>query len=233
MNLREIPARYPQETSKQYVYRVLFSEIMTLRLAPGTVLLDSEISKELGISRTPVREAFISLQEARLVDIFPKRSSCVSKINLNYVEEGLFVRYQIEKAVIREAMNILDGSALLRISRNLEDQSRCLADGNASRFWELDNRFHRDIYVASNKPWTWETITRITTHHDRIRRLMLQSNSTTQPIQKLYEEHCALFDAVVSRNHGGVDDLIYCHLAGGYRMTLPSLLKEYPDYFDI
>ena len=224
-----IPSKAGNETGRQYAYRVLYRAIMTLELEPGAQLQDTELSKMLGISRTPVREAIMSLQDARLVEVYPQRSSCVSRINLDYVEEGIFLRYNIEKAIVEEAMYTSDGAALARIRENLAQQKLFLDTRSNQDFTELDNAFHQLIYLAARKPWAWDTITRIATHHDRVRRL--QTRMAGQPMLALYDDHCALFEAIITRNSAGMDDLLYRHLTEGYRSALPTLMREYPDYF--
>lgn len=229
MTLSSFSPQAPHETGRQYAYRILYRSIMTLELEPGAQLQDTELSKLLGVSRTPVREAIMSLQDARLVEVYPQRSSCVSRINLDYVEEGVFLRYNIEKAIVNEAMFTSDGAALTRIRENLAQQKLYIDTHSDQDFTELDNAFHQLIYLAARKPWAWDTITRVTTHHDRVRRM--QSRMAGQPMLALYDDHCALFDAIVTRDCAGIDDLLYRHLTEGYRSALPILLREYPDYF--
>ena len=171
----------------------------------------------------------MSLQDARLVEIYPQRSSCVSRINLDYVEEGVFLRYNIEKAIVAEAMYTSDGAALTGIRENLAQQKLYLDTGSSEDFTELDNAFHQLIYLAARKPWAWDTITRVTTHHDRVRRM--QSRMAGQPVLSLYDDHCALFDAIVTQDGTGMDELLYRHLTEGYRAALPTLLRQYPGYF--
>ena len=153
MTLSSFSPQAPHETGRQYAYRILYRSIMTLELEPGAQLQDTELSKLLGVSRTPVREAIMSLQDARLVEVYPQRSSCVSRINLDYVEEGVFLRYNIEKAIVNEAMFTSDGAALTRIRENLAQQKLYIDTHSDQDFTELDNAFHQLIYLAARKPW--------------------------------------------------------------------------------
>ena len=90
-------------SSRMYVYSNLKGKIMNGEIAPGTKLSEQEISEKLGISRTPVREAFLQLAQEYLVGIYPQRGTIVTKIDLQLVEEGRFVREHIEKAIVVEA----------------------------------------------------------------------------------------------------------------------------------
>lgn len=63
----------PRENVRAYVYRLLYHNIMAVRLTPGTAVSEQEVSSYLDISRTPVREAFIHLSQDGLVEILPQR----------------------------------------------------------------------------------------------------------------------------------------------------------------
>ena len=96
---------------------------------------------------------------------------------------------------------------------------------------ELDNAFHKLLYLAAGKPWTWSTVMRIVTHHDRVRRLQVRLG--TDQLWPAHEEHRQLFHAVMTRSEANMDDFLYEHLTAGYRGALPELMQRYPDYFAI
>ena len=110
-----IPPKEAGESGRQYAYRVLYNAIMTLQLPPSEVLSDSELSQALQISRTPIREAIVSLQEAKLVEVFPQRASIVSHIDLDAIEEGVFLRHHTESAIFHEAVQKAYGAAVGRL----------------------------------------------------------------------------------------------------------------------
>ena len=70
----------PQETVREYAYRVLYQNIMTLKLPPGTAMSEQELSGILQVSRTPVREAFIRLAQKGLLEVLPQRGTFVSAL---------------------------------------------------------------------------------------------------------------------------------------------------------
>jgi len=231
MNEFAFPPKAPGENSRQYAYRVLLDAIMSLRFPPGMVLSDGELSEAMGISRTPVREAIMSLAESRLVTVCPQKSSCVSLLSLAAAEEGLFLRYQTERAILQEAVEKAGSGDLLKMRENLDAQKRCLQAGDKSGFMELDNAFHRLIYLSVNRPWTWTVVMGIVTHLDRIRVLQLREGSA-EALRPTYAEHCAIFEAVLSRSEAPMDTLLHAHLTGGYHRDILSLIRQYPDYFE-
>ena len=231
MDILSIPPKEPGENGRKYAYRVLYNGIMSLDFPPGMLLVDAELSQALQISRTPIREAIVSLVESKLVEVYPQRSSCVSRRNLDAIEEGVFLRYNIERAILREAIRKADGNDLSLMRQNIEQQKINLESGNLDRYMELDNAFHKLLYLAAGKPWTWSTVMRIVTHHDRVRRLQVRLG--TDQLWPAHEEHRQLFHAVMTRSEANMDDFLYEHLTAGYRGALPELMQRYPDYFAI
>ena len=226
-----LPAKAPGENSRQYAYRVLLDAIMSLRFAPGTVLSDGELSEALGVSRTPVREAIMSLTESRLVTVYPQKSSCVSLLSLDAAEEGLFLRYQTERAILQEAIGKAGSSDLLAMQENLAAQKACILSGDKTGFMAKDNEFHRLLYLSVNRPWTWTVVKGIVTHLDRIRCLQVQQNDAAA-LETTYAEHCAMFDAIMSRSTAPMDELLHAHLTGGYHRDILELIRLCPDYFE-
>jgi DNA-binding GntR family transcriptional regulator len=77
--------------------------IVTLKLAPGTVVSESELSQRIGIGRTPIREALQRLARERLVNILPRRGIVVSEINVKSQLRLLEVRRELERLISRSA----------------------------------------------------------------------------------------------------------------------------------
>ena len=227
-----IPAKNNGENARQYAYRVLYNGIMSLDFPPGMVLMDAELSKLMNISRTPVREAILSLVTLKLVDIQPQRSSIVSRIDLDAIEEGVFVRFNIERAVVLRAASLANGQDISYLNENLTKQKESLESRRYDEFFALDNLFHKRLYIATHKPWTWDIMVGIMTHHDRVRRLQIRLGDSGR-LWKSYEEHRTIYNSVISKNKDPMDDFLYDHLTAGYRTSLPELTRLYPDYFAI
>ena len=122
MNLININ-KHKNENNRAYTYRVLKENIMRLNLKPGESISEIELSEALNVSRTPVREAIVKLSEEKLVDVFPQRGSFVSKINLNLVEEAVFLRELCEKKILEIACKDPVSDTLINeLEKNIEYQ---------------------------------------------------------------------------------------------------------------
>ena len=80
--------RQPDENNRAYAYRILRKNIMNIQLQPGCQLSEAELSEHLVMSRTPIHEALMMLKGEWLVDVLPQRGSIVSKISIQYINEG-------------------------------------------------------------------------------------------------------------------------------------------------
>ena len=95
----KLSERLPRETGRDYALRVIKDNIVSLELAPGSQISESELAAEMGLSRTPVREALIELSKVKIIDIQPQKKSTVPLIDYDLVEESRFMRNLLECAV--------------------------------------------------------------------------------------------------------------------------------------
>ena len=104
-----------KETCKEYVYRVLKDNIMSLELSPGEILSESDLSKKLNVSRTPIREVLIKLKAEKLIEVKPQAGTYVSQIDWNLIEEAIFIRYNLEKEALKEACENFSEDTLIEV----------------------------------------------------------------------------------------------------------------------
>src|ERR1700751_1292311 len=109
-------------TTRVEAYDALRASIISLQRAPGQRLSEAELAKELGVSRTPVREAIIQLRTDGLVEVTPQAGTFVSKISLRNVREAQFAREALECAAIREAAPRIDAAAVDELRQNIASQ---------------------------------------------------------------------------------------------------------------
>ena len=105
--MKSILERQKQESAKDYVLRVLIHNIVNTELVPGERLIDQEICGQLGVSRTPFREAELELAQKKLIDIRPKIGTYVSYIDSGLVEEIRHLRSVLEAELAVMACDLL------------------------------------------------------------------------------------------------------------------------------
>ena len=114
--------RLPRETGRDYALRTLKDNIVRLALKPGSLVSENELAAEMGLSRTPVREALIELSKVKIVEIYPQRGSAIALIDCHMVEEARFMRRVLECAVIELDCMLADEKAIRMLQENVRLQ---------------------------------------------------------------------------------------------------------------
>lgn len=224
--------RKKKENHKEYAYRVLRYNIMTLQLLPGTPIVESILCEQLHISRTPIHEAISKLKEESLIDVFPQRGSYISPINLNNFREGYFLRLTIEPAIIKQIQGCISEKNSQLLLDNLNRQKEITeTTRDADEFLKLDNAFHKIIYEIAEKRLTWTAMRSVNSHFDRVRYMDTIINKAD--LNRIYQEHKWLYNILLIGIHSETEiHRFYEKHLGSFWEKFYSLLEQYPDYFN-
>ncbi len=215
------------ETAREYALRAITENIQSTALEPGQAISENEISSFLGVSRTPVREAIQELHKAALIEIYPQRGSYVSLINSQYVEEAVFLRKVLDIAVIEEACDLATQEDIKQLEENIALQEFYLEKDNTQKIFELDNEFHRMIYVAAKKETIHNMRRSLMIHFDRVRTLAM----LTVKDKKIVDDHKVMLKAIRDKDKEKAKEIVEKHL-NRYRVDQEELIKTYPQFFE-
>ena len=215
-----------KESNRDFALRVIRENIINLQLQPGSMISEQDIADELHLSRTPVHEALQELARTKIIEILPQRGSLVSLIDMELVEEAVFIRSTIEVAVIELACRKATEEDFVKLEENVSLQKFYQSNQNFEKFMELDNEFHDMFYRITNKMQCHYMVKTMNIHYDRFRELRMYSSDTTIIIN----EHKALLDAVKNRDEKGAKALIVQHLNRHY-VDEKDVRAKYPQYF--
>ena len=225
--LKHIPKKQ-NESNRDYIYRTLKQSITELYFIPGDKISEPSIAEELNVSRTPVREALILLEDENLVHIQPKQGTFVSKLDAKQIENFIFIRQCIEREVIRLAAERLTPESTEQLTEQLQAQKVFLniKDGRTSMYL-LENAFYRIVYEVAGRYEIWRSLQHMGSHFNRLRILdVLDENYTP----KRYQENLTLMSILVDKKVDEIDSFIHLHL-DLLSTTLPYFQKKHPDYF--
>ncbi|ASA20443.1 GntR family transcriptional regulator [Paenibacillus donghaensis] len=170
--MMKVSPKQPGENSKDYSYRVIKQNIMSLTLAPGQVISEIDLAEALQISRTPVREVIAKLKEEHLIDVIPQVGTYVSKITGQLIEEAAFMRLTLEQEILLRSSRSFPAEVLPELRRNVAQQELLLEQqGRELDFHQLDTEFHQLIFRGNRRENVWTAITRLSTHYNRMRLL--------------------------------------------------------------
>jgi len=206
------------------VHQILREAIVSVHLVPGQTLSEMDLALELGVSRTPVREAFIRLAMEGLVGVFPQLGTIVAPIDVDAVLEAQFVREVLEVAAARLACASSGPSAVTPLSDVLEAQTRASDASDNDRFHELDDDLHRMVFERAGHPASWRVVHSAKPQLDRVRHLTLPDASTR--LRDL-TEHREIVDAISSGDAEAADVAVRLH-ARAILSQLPPLREQFP-----
>lgn len=222
----EVYSKRRGETARDYALRVLKGNIISLDLMPGTAISENELATELGISRTPVREAVIELAKAYLIEIYPQRGSFISLIDPKMVEEARFLRRITDTAIIEAACDGIDEKELALLEDNVSLQEFYLSKGMTEKIFDLDNKFHKGIYEAVKKDIIYEIHSTLMIHFDRVRTL---STETVKDF-KVVGDHRKMLEAIKAGDKVTAAQLVEKHL-NRYQIDEKEIRSQRPEYF--
>ena len=200
-----------KENGKDYAYRVLKDNIMTLNLKPGELLSEADLSEKLGISRTPIREVLIRLKNEHLIEVKPQTGTYISLIDANLIEEAMFMRYTLEKEVLKTVSNNINDNLLIELEKNLFAQKLIAnRDDSAIEFHKLDKKFHELLFEGSNKKNIWNSILNISTHYNRM-RLLFEMQANKEEIINQHEEY---LNVIKNKSLDDIDKIVTYHIKG-------------------
>lgn len=215
-------------TVASQVYKLLFDKIVSLELAPGSTIVAKDIAAIMGISITPVREAFLSLSKEGLLNIYPQKGTAVSKISIRKALEERFIRETIEKAVLEDFIEIGDTKAIDSMQECIDGQRFALEHKKYDDILKADTRFHHILYEATDNELAKEIIDRYSTNDNRMRMTDVE-NSPNANIENI-KQHEQIVKYIKAKNADKAKDILGLHLEK-VMYDLKNIVAAKPEYF--
>lgn len=221
-----ISKKLAKENNRDFALRVIKENIINSELKPGSMISEQDIANEMNLSRTPVHEALQELASTKIIQILPQRGIHISLIDFALVDEAIFLRSTVESAVAESACEKATLQDFNNMEENLNRQEFCLSKQNIQKLFELDDSFHKNLYVIANKMQCYNIIKSMDIHLDRIRELYLQSANPATVV----EEHKNIFEALKNKDKISVKKLLNAHLTKVY-LQKNEIKKNFAPYF--
>jgi DNA-binding GntR family transcriptional regulator len=190
------------------------------------VVSENELSSQLELSRTPVREALIELSKSGIVEILPQRGSRIALIDYTLIDEFQFLRKVLETAVVELDCEVATQDDILVLEHNLNQQEFYLKNSSPARLLETDDSFHRELFRICNKMQIHNMISSMSTHFDRVREMSL---STVKDI-KIVQDHRTVLDAIKAGDKDLAKATMEKHLSR-YKLDEEVIRGKYPHFF--
>jgi DNA-binding GntR family transcriptional regulator len=176
------------------VLAVLRDMIANERFHPGARINVEELTRELGVSRTPVWEAIHRLEQEGLLVRIAHRGVFMAELTYAQAQDLYQVRQPLEAMAGRLAAQRIDDATLRRMEHLLDQQRLIVERGDVVAYSRSDFDFHAAVYVAAGNPYLQEVL-------ERLKAQMRPLNLHVEGIlQSLLEDHHRLLDALRARN---------------------------------
>jgi DNA-binding GntR family transcriptional regulator len=190
-------------------YATIHDAIETNELPPGTPISEGSLSAQLGISRTPIREALKRLEHEGMVRIVPRRGAFVTDIPAEKIVELYGLREALECYAVQFVPQNGDPAELEQLIDEYDQSAQWLRDGEIDRINDMDLRLHRFISGASRNQMLVQEVGELLSQVTRLRRL---TPSVPGRLEKQWEEHGRILHALQVGDTAAARDAVRDHL---------------------
>ncbi|MGB1132944.1 MAG: GntR family transcriptional regulator [bacterium] len=209
------------------VHSLLHHLIVHCVLPPGSPIREKDLSEQMEVSRTPIREALLQLEKEGLVEIYPQSGTRISKISMEEVRESHFIREAMESATVRFAALQGDSELHKKLKSRLQQFKDSLDTAEKDLLFELDELFHKTIaeFRFQNRLWKITNIAK--SHMDRVRHLTLP---LPKRIYEIADEHQRVADFIIRHQPDEAVRAIQDHLSVIFS-DIERIRAEHSEYF--
>lgn len=180
---------------REIVYEELKMQILTGRIEPGTRMMEIELAEEMGVSRTPIREAIRKLEKEGLVTIEPRKGAYASDVSTEDMVEILEVRQIMEGLAAELAASRVQEVQLDQLREAEERYNAAVASGDTEQMIKYDSQFHKMIVEASNNKTLMQLIEPLQEMALRFRYLYYHDLNRAM---NMPHEHDEIIDAIAT-----------------------------------
>jgi DNA-binding GntR family transcriptional regulator len=219
----QIPDAAATRLVAERAYVELRDRIVTLHLPPGTVLREDALMQEMGIGRTPLREAVKRLALESLVEVQPRRGTFVTEVEAADIQNITEVRAELEGYAAELAANRLDPEMRAQGEELLREIEELDGGGDQERLMRFDESIHRFTWEAARNPHLTETLERYFTHSLRIWYLVLDRVPT---LSHAVHDQTQLLEAILDRNGPHARTIMHEHVLAFQREILAAFSRR-------
>lgn len=205
---------------RDVVFNTLRQAIIKGDLKPGERLLEIQLADKLGVSRTPVREAIRKLELEGLVTMVPRRGTTVLGITKKHLKDVLEIRSALEELALELACRRVTPEQyeeLVRLEALLEEKQD---SDNAFELSDIDEKFHEQIYQATNNPRLVQLLANL---REQMYRFRLEYMKAKDKRPRLIQEHQQIIKALKNKDSKAGRKAIYDHIVNQANAILSTL----------
>ena len=211
-------------TYKEQAYALIKDAILFNRFRVGAVYSQDSICKELGISRTPVREALLELQKDGYIAFSRGKGVIVVPVDKESAHNILEARFYGEKLNASLAAQRATDDEIAQIQKSLDQLCAQLDTRDGQHLYRLDHQFHRTIAAATHNKILLNQSAVLLDHYLRFETKSVYNNSIDANI--VFQEHVVICEAIKNRLPDKAEQAMERHLTNSYRRTVNQFWEK-------
>lgn len=192
----------------EQVFERLEGEILSGKYQRGELLTEMRLVSDLGVSRTPVREALHRLEQEHLIQISPKGILIVG-VTQKDLEDIFAIRLRIEGLASREAALHITDEQIAELLETVELQEFYVGRKDADHIKGLDSKFHHQLYKFSGSAILNDTLLPL---HKKVQKFRKAAVENADRALHSAQEHRAIYEAIASRDPDLAEKRTYEHI---------------------
>jgi DNA-binding GntR family transcriptional regulator len=205
-------------------YASIKDAIITARLEPNHRLVEESMAADIGVSRTPVREALQKLEQEGLIFRLPNTGFAVKGVSEEEVEDILGLQSVLERYAARLATESVTEKEIQSLNDIIVRQEECLENANTETFIRLDSEFHDTIHRAAKNNRLYELTQNLRDCMDRYRVIVFCSS-----LARFYlsvKDHKKIVSLMRTKDAKGIEKLISRHISRGKDVIKKNIGSE-------
>lgn len=206
---------------RDHIYEIIREMILKREIEPGEKIIEEELSKKIGVSRTPLREALCRLENEQIVKSIPQRGTYVQKLSEEKVVEVFLIREVLEGLVARQATQKIDKPMLAKLHKCLDkihnkpDNTKFLI-----KYTEADELFHSLLLEFCNNSILISMMETVNTYLKiiRLRTVVIPGRA-----KKTVEEHYRILAAIERKDEQAAENLMRQHIASVREVAVKNI----------
>ena len=210
-------------------YEWLIAAITSFRIPTNSQISENKLADELGVSRTPVREALKRLETEGLVKRGEAGRFIVAMLTQKDVDEALDLLLLCDTYMFQRAAKNIDNAGAQVLKESAEKMSAAAAKGDRDGWMKYDKIFHETVIRAADNEMVAE-VSRVT--RQRIQRFWARSVSGARDLVTCSDEHTEIAQAIIGKDMTGIKKAVEGHL-GHLRVNMHEIVQSMAPFFGI
>lgn len=202
------------------VCETLRTAIIAGVLKPGERLMEIQLAEELGVSRTPVREAIRTLEQEGFVEMLPRRGTYVANISIKDVLDVYEIRIALDVLAAGLAVKRITGDELDKLNQKLVQIRQAVEQGSMESIVKYDWEFHEVLYRASGNERLFGIINNL---REQITRLRVTSMNYPGRVIDTLVEHELLVESIAKKDVELAKKYAYEHMVNAEKTVLKAI----------